>query len=104
MSAASAGEVRVLVYHATADEDAIEAAYHQVSREMAKVDGMLGNELLHSLPDTRGFVVLSRWRDEEAFRTWEQGASHRDSTSPLRPFQDTRMRVPYGIYRVCTAY
>ncbi|MFF9343696.1 MULTISPECIES: antibiotic biosynthesis monooxygenase family protein [unclassified Streptomyces] len=104
MSVAPAGEVRVLVYHATTDEQGVEAAYHRVSLEMAKVDGMLGNELLHSLPDPQGFLVLSRWRDEEAFHAWERGASHQDSTSPLRPFRDTRMSVPFGIYRVRAAY
>ncbi|MFJ9584815.1 antibiotic biosynthesis monooxygenase family protein [Streptomyces acidicola] len=98
------GEVRVLVYHQADDVDAIEDAYHDVSREMKEVPGLLGNELLHSLPASTGFVVMSRWADEEAFRTWERGAGHQDSTAPLRPFRDPRMRVPFGIYRVRAAY
>lgn len=100
------GQVRVLVYHAAADTDAaaIDEAYHQVSARMASVPGMLGNELLCSLADPTGFVVVSNWTDVEAFRQWEQGADHRATTAPLRPFRDPRVSPPFGIYRVAAAH
>lgn len=98
------GEVRVLVYHAAADASAIDEAYHQVSTRMASVPGMLGNELLRSLPDPTGFIVVSRWAGIEAFQQWEQGPDHRDTTAPLRPFRDPRMSTPFGIYRVTGTY
>jgi heme-degrading monooxygenase HmoA len=97
-------EVRVLVYHSTEDGEGIEKAYHEVSTELSGVPGMLGNELLRSLRDGTGFVVLSRWRDLAAFTEWEQGARHRDSTAPLRPYQDRKLSVPFGIYEVTAAY
>lgn len=97
-------EIRVLVYHATDNIRLINDAYHQVSRKMANVPGMLGNELLHSLPDPTGFVVMSRWASIEAFQQWEQGPDHLNTTALLRPFRDPRMTTPFGIYRVTAAY
>ena len=97
-------EVRVLVYHATDDPAAIHQAYHRVSTVLAEVPGMLGNELMRSVPDPHGFVVVSRWADMDAFRRWEQGPAHRDSTAPLRPYRDARLATPYGIYQVEAAY
>lgn len=97
-------QVRVLVYHATADAAAIGEAYHRVSRRMTDVPGLLGNELLGSLTDPTGFVVLSRWADITAFRQWEQGAEHVGATAPLRPFRDRRLNPPFGVYRVAAAY
>jgi len=98
------GELRVLVYHATDEVAGVERAYHEVSRDMLGVPGLLGNELLRSVPDPSGFVVMSRWSDLDAFRTWEQGPAHRDSTAPLRRYRDTRLSVPFGIYQVTAAY
>lgn len=101
------GQVRVLVYHAAADVGATAAigeAYHQVSVQMAGVPGMLGNELLRSLADPTGFVVVSNWTGIEAFRRWEQGPAHRATTAPLRPFRDPRISPPFGIYQVSAAH
>lgn len=97
-------ELRVLVYHSTADVAGVHRAYHEVSTVLGEVPGMLGNELLSSVPDPSGFVVVSRWTGLEAFREWEQGPAHRDSTAPLRPYRDTRLARPYGIYHVAAAY
>lgn len=98
------GEVRVLVYHFTEQGDAVHAAYHAVSKEMAQVPGMLGNELLHSLLEPNSFVVLSRWQDLQSFQEWEQGARHRDSTAALRPYQDARMAKPFAVLEVSASY
>ena len=98
------GEVRVVLYHATDDVTGVTEAYHQVSRELASVPGQLGNELLRSVHDPLGFVVISRWKDLDTFNEWEQGVSHKDSTSPLRRFRDTRLERPFGIYEVAAHY
>ncbi|GAA3564080.1 antibiotic biosynthesis monooxygenase [Amycolatopsis ultiminotia] len=93
------GRVLVLLYHLTEDEAGIETAYHQVSAELAGVPGLLGNELLRSVHDSRAFLVLSTWRDRAAFDAWEQGSSHKASTAPLRPFRDTENPRALGVYR-----
>src|SRR5881227_3984874 len=98
------GEARVFIYHEAEDPLAVTDAYRLVSQRLATVPGMLGNELLHSVHDPKGFVVVSRWVDLNAFEEWEQGTSHRDSTAPLRPFRDTRMDRPFGVYQVHAAY
>lgn len=97
-------EVRVVVRHVAEDAAAIERAYHRVSKELAGVAGMLGNELWRGLGDDGVFVVVSRWRDAAAFRTWEAGAAHRDSTSALRPFRDHDGGRPFEIFHVTAAY
>jgi heme-degrading monooxygenase HmoA len=98
------GEIRVLVYHHAEDPEAVRRAYHEVSSALAGVPGMLGNELLESVAGHPGFVVLSRWRDLQAFLAWEQSAEHRQSTAPLRRFQDRGMAVPYAVYQVHAVY
>jgi heme oxygenase (mycobilin-producing) len=98
------GGLRVLLYYATTDFDRIEAAYHDSSRELAGTPGLVGNELLRSVHDPRGFVVASSWQSREAFELWERGSEHKGQTSPLRPFRDTRMPSPFGVYRVTANY
>ncbi|MFI9388403.1 antibiotic biosynthesis monooxygenase family protein [Kutzneria sp. NPDC052558] len=97
-------ELRVLVYQNTSDPAAVTGAYHTVSRRLAGVPGLLGNELLQSTVDSTGFVVVSRWSGLAAFQEWEQGADHRDATAALRPFQDRRHGSPFGVYRVTARY
>ncbi|MFD0372914.1 antibiotic biosynthesis monooxygenase family protein [Streptomyces sp. NPDC059071] len=101
------GQVRVVVYQAAHDEAqlaAVREAYHQVSERLAKVPGMLGNELLRSPADPTALAVMSRWESMEAFLAWEAGAEHRQDTAPLRPFRDTRTPVPFAVYEVDAAY
>ena len=101
------GEVRVLVYQAAHDEEQLQAvreAYHLVSKRLAQVPGMLGNELLRSPADPTALIVVSRWADLAAFQRWEGGAGHREDTAPLRPYRDTRLAVPFGIYEVDASY
>lgn len=100
------GRVRVLVYAAAPDagETAVTRAYHAISRDLDGTPGLLGNELLRSLHDPNGFVVMSEWESIEAFRSWETGAAHRDTTAPLRPYQDTRAGASFGVYEVAAAY
>jgi heme-degrading monooxygenase HmoA len=98
------GGLRVLLYHATDDVAGIEAAYHEASANLAGVPGMLGNELLRSVPDPRGFVVVSSWRDMAAFQEWETGSAHKGQTAPLRPYRDTTLARPFAVYQVTANY
>jgi heme-degrading monooxygenase HmoA len=102
------GRVHVLVYASApdADADTVETAYHTISRALNGTPGLLGNVLLRSLHDPSSFVVMSEWCDLGAFRAWEEGASHRDVTAPLRPLQDggAGRGAAFGIYEVTAAY
>lgn len=101
------GRVHVLVYASApnADIDTVETAYHTISRALEGTPGLLRNVLLRSIHDPISFVVMSEWRDLESFRDWEEGASHRDVTAPLRPLQDDAAgRGSFGIYEVTAAY
>ncbi|MGK5641161.1 antibiotic biosynthesis monooxygenase family protein [Streptomyces sp. URMC 126] len=100
-------EVRVVVYQAAYDEEqlaAVRSAYHRASERLAKVPGLLGNELLRSPTDPTALAVLSRWESMAAFLEWERGAEHREDTAPLRPFRDTRAAAPFAVYEVDAAY
>ncbi|MER7365119.1 antibiotic biosynthesis monooxygenase family protein [Nonomuraea wenchangensis] len=98
------GSLRVLLYHRTDDVAAIEQGYHVVSRRLAEVPGMVGNELLGSVHRPGEFVVVSSWRSLADFTEWEHGPDHRRQTSPLRPFRDTTMSRPFGVYHVMGTY
>lgn len=96
--------LRVFVYYEGADVDRIAAAYHESSGVLTGTPGLLGNELLRSVHDPRGFVVASSWQSREAFDLWEQGSAHKGQTSPLRRFRDARMPSPFGVYQVIANY
>jgi heme-degrading monooxygenase HmoA len=99
------GRVLVLLFAAAPDDpDAVPAAYHDISRQLAGTPGLLGNTLLENLDGGGGFVVVSEWASLAAFRTWEQGADHRLVTAPLRPYHDPRPGAAFGVYRVAAAY
>jgi heme-degrading monooxygenase HmoA len=105
------GAVRVLVYAVVPDSggpdsdgSAVEDAYHRISRALRGTPGLLGNELLRSVRDPRGFIVMSEWESLAAFGAWEAGPSHRAATAPLRLLQDGARHVPFEIYEVRAAY
>ena len=96
--------VRVLLFHEASDPEALTAAYHAVSAELAGTPGLLSNELLSSLHDPSWVLVMSEWRDRASFDAWEQGAAHKGQTAPLRPFRDNRMPRPFGVFQVDACY
>ncbi|MEV0998887.1 antibiotic biosynthesis monooxygenase [Nonomuraea sp. NPDC050202] len=96
--------VRVLLYHTATDVAAIEKAYHEASNRLAGVPGLLSNELLRSVTDDGGFVVVSMWRSLADFQEWERGPDHKWQTAPLRPFRDGRMSRPFAVYQVTASY
>ncbi|MGW2425635.1 antibiotic biosynthesis monooxygenase family protein [Streptomyces sp. NPDC001709] len=99
---------RVLV-HARVPEDAtgadaVTTAYHHISKALRGTPGLLGNELLRSRLDPRCFVVMSEWESLEAFQRWEQGPGHRETTAPLRPYQDASRGRPFDVLTVSERY
>lgn len=104
MSGVTSNPVRVMI-HAIADAEGVERAYHQISAALQGTPGLLGNELLREFGRADGgFVVLSEWESMAAFEAWEQGADHRTTTAPLRPYQDTSRGRPFGLYEVIARY
>ncbi|RVX44156.1 heme-degrading monooxygenase HmoA [Nonomuraea polychroma] len=98
--------VRVLLWCRVgeADVEAVEAAYHQVSRTLSGTPGLLGNALLRSAVEPDVFAVMSEWESMDAFTAWEQGPSHRDSTAPLRTYQDRGRGRPYELLHTVASY
>ncbi|MBX6390475.1 MAG: antibiotic biosynthesis monooxygenase [Frankia sp.] len=96
--------VRVMIWAVEpADRPAaVEAAYHTISSQLVGTPGLLGNQLMRDAHDPSRFVVVSEWASMAAFTAWEQGASHRSTTSPLRPLQDPDRRPV--IYEEVAAY
>ncbi|MFI6226708.1 antibiotic biosynthesis monooxygenase family protein [Micromonospora echinospora] len=102
----TAGRARVMVWHrAPADDaDAVAKAYDQISRHLEGTPGLIGNELLRSTKDPHRLVVLSEWESLAAFRDWEEGVSHRPSTSPLRQYQDREQENFFEVFEVSAAF
>jgi heme oxygenase (mycobilin-producing) len=101
------GRVRVLLHLRTSPDgiQAVENGYHAISNVLAGTPGLLGNELLRDVSDPGRLVVLSEWETLAAFRAWEKGSAHRQTTSPLRDFQDGDLGDRrYGIYEVTAVY
>ncbi|MGI5171048.1 antibiotic biosynthesis monooxygenase family protein [Spirillospora sp. CA-253888] len=96
--------VEVVLYHLSDDEARVVAAYHEASRRMRGTPGLVGNRLLASRADPRGYVVISRWTDWAAFTAWEGGAAHKDQTAPLRPFRDGGRDRPFEIFTELARY
>lgn len=98
--------VRVLVYAAPPDDqpDAVDDAYHRISAALAGTPGLVGNDLMRSAGEPHSFIVMSEWENLAAFQAWEQGQSHRNTTAPLRPYQDARPAGSFGLYEVVASY
>ncbi|MCO1580339.1 antibiotic biosynthesis monooxygenase [Crossiella sp. SN42] len=95
---------RVLLFAAAERPQDVVAAYHRISQDLDGTPGLLGNELLREVSAPAGrFVVISEWASLAAFQDWERGSAHRDTTAPLRPYQDTS-RGRFGVYEVLAGY
>ncbi|WP_033775430.1 antibiotic biosynthesis monooxygenase family protein [Salinispora oceanensis] len=96
---------RVLLFcRAVGTGEALTAAYHTISDALAGTPGLLHNELLRDSTDPTNFIVLSEWESIGAFHSWESGTGHRDTTAPLRPYQDHSRGRPFGLYEVVGSY
>jgi heme-degrading monooxygenase HmoA len=103
---AMTSKVRVLIYARAPESDpaAVTDVYHKISRELSGAAGLVGNELLRSTSDARGFVIMSEWENMAAYRAWDERQDHREMTTPLRPLHDREPSVPFGVYEVTAAY
>jgi heme-degrading monooxygenase HmoA len=92
---------RVLVFAKAEqnEQQAIAAAYHEISEHLKNTPGLLSNELLHSTSDPSNYVVMSEWESLEAFQVWEAGPVHRNATAPLRKYL-----TGATFYQVTSAY
>jgi heme-degrading monooxygenase HmoA len=104
--AGDGGRARVLLYCRAPDGDCapIESAYHVISTGLRGTAGLLHNELLRDVLEPDAFIVLSEWESLNAFQAWESGPEHRDTTSPMRDYQDRSRARPFGLYQVTAAY
>lgn len=68
--------------------DGLEQAFAQRQSHLSEVEGFAGFELLRR-EDKSQFVVVSRWRNQDAFKAWREGdhfkRSHANAGSGERP-------------------
>jgi heme-degrading monooxygenase HmoA len=102
----NAGRARVMVWYRVPRSEAgtVEEGYDRVSRQLAGTPGLIGNELLRAADDASSLLVMSEWETLAAFREWEEGQSHRNTTSPLRQYQDRARGRFYEVYEVAAAF
>ena len=71
--------------------DGFEQAFAKRQSSLKQVDGFAGFELLRR-EDVDEYVVVSRWRNEEAFKAWREGEhfarSHAHADASDRPEAD----------------
>ncbi|GAA2273886.1 MULTISPECIES: antibiotic biosynthesis monooxygenase family protein [Kitasatospora] len=96
------GSVRVLVHLRVppGEEARVEDIYHRISRELDGTPGLVRNELLRGFHAPDEWAVMSEWQNAAAFREWESGSDHRDTTAPLRPYQNRDLTSVFGVYEV----
>lgn len=87
---ASSGEYVVMnvVEVPTTGTEAFEEAFAQRQSRLKDVDGFTGFELMRRDNDQE-FLVISRWRDEDAFSAWRSSdhfkQAHRNADPESRP-------------------
>jgi heme-degrading monooxygenase HmoA len=66
-----------------------------LSEEVRGFDGFLSIERFQSISDSKRFVSLSFWRDEEAVRNWRNVQKHREAQAKGRRgiFSAYRLRI-----------
>lgn len=105
-SADGAGRVRIIVYLRVPEghPGSLEELYHRISKELDGTPGLLGNELLRDLGDAGAFVIMSEWESQQAFKVWDESASHEGNTAALRPLHDPTRDPGFGMYEVVASY
>jgi heme oxygenase (mycobilin-producing) len=103
---ATLNTVRVLLYLADPQDapGAVQSAYHAVSQALDGTPGLVGNALLQAVDDPAAYAVLSEWTDLAAFRDWERGPGHRDTTASLRSLQHRAGAASFRVYEVAASY
>ena len=79
-------------------EEAFEAGWAEIDREVSKTPGYIRSELLRRTDRPSSYVLLSEWESREHFLAWEDRPVHRGTTTPIRPYWDGMPeRVIYDI-------
>ena len=79
-------------------EEAFEAGWADIDREVSKTPGYIRSELLRRTDRPSSYVLLSEWESREHFLAWEDRPVHRGTTTPIRPYWDGMPeRVIYDI-------
>ncbi|MEV7779633.1 antibiotic biosynthesis monooxygenase family protein [Kitasatospora sp. NPDC088351] len=68
------------------DQAAFEEAYRQVTAAVKGTPGHLRDELLRDAEQPGRYILLAEWESEEAFRTWEDAPTHRETAAPMFPY------------------
>ncbi|GHO65447.1 hypothetical protein KSC_043390 [Ktedonobacter sp. SOSP1-52] len=66
--------------------EAFEAAFEEVTRQVKGTAGHIRDELLHQADDPNRYILLSEWESRQAFLAWEDAPIHRQTTTPMRPY------------------
>ncbi len=80
----------VLVFgrlHRLEDKEAFEAAFEQVSRTVvSNVEGIECDELIVDSNDPYTYIMLSKWKDRDAWATWQRAPIHEQQVGGLQQY------------------
>lgn len=91
--------VMVLATVATEHAAAFEAAYEAVTRQVARTDGHLSDQLLRDHEEAGRYILMSEWESTEKFLAWEDAPIHRQITTPMRPYWSVIERRIFEVAR-----
>ena len=80
--------IRVIVFARIRPEDCrgFETAFVEVQRRMSGTPGLVRDELLEDETERGRYLLIGEWATKEAFLTWEDDSSHRETSAPMGPF------------------
>lgn len=80
----------VLVFgrlHRLEDKEAFEAAFEQVSRKVVgNVEGVIRDELIRDSDDPQAYIMLSEWRDKNAWASWQRAPIHEEQVGIMQQY------------------
>jgi heme-degrading monooxygenase HmoA len=80
----------VLVFgrlHRLEDQAAFEATFQQVSSTVVNsVEGIIRDELIHDSKDPYSYIMLSEWKSEDAWATWQRAPIHETQVGGMQHY------------------
>ncbi len=73
--------------------DELIAAFRRRAHLVDHADGFMGLEVWQSDRDLGELIMVSRWRDRDAFKVYMKGESHRISHAPIDPGLDREIKL-----------
>lgn len=88
--------------HRLEDQEAFEAAFEQVSRTVVgNIDGIIRDELIHDSSDPYAYIMVSQWRDKDAWAAWQRASIHEKQVGHLQQYwQGQGVKVCTTVYHV----